>query len=101
VVCGDDILACGLIQGLRTQGLQIPAQLSVSGVDNIAEAERLGLTTIRTDRDETCRTILDILERRINDPELPPQVATISSSLILRDSEGAPRVGKLSNAIKD
>lgn len=98
VVCGDDIIACGLIQGIRAHGFEIPGHVSVSGVDNIAEAERQGLTTIQTDRDETSRAILDILERRIADPELPAQVITISSSLILRDSEGAPRKSKLSRS---
>lgn len=101
VVCGDDIIACGLIQGVRSQGLEIPGHISVSGVDNIAEAERLGLTTIRTDREETSRAILSILERRIADPDLPPQVATIPSSLILRDSEGAPRTCPLPSLSRD
>lgn len=93
LVCGDDIIACGLIQGIRSKGLKVPEHVSVSGVDNIAEADRLGLTTIQTDRDETSRSIFDILERRIADPDLPPQVATIPSSLIARDSVGAARKG--------
>ncbi len=91
VVCGDDIIALGLIQGVRAQGLSVPGDVSVGGVDNIAEAERMGLTTIRTDRGETGRAILDMLEKRIAEPDLPPQVTTIPSSLVLRDSEGAAR----------
>lgn len=101
VVCGDDIIACGLIQGIRSHGMEIPGHVSVSGVDDIAEAERLGLTTIHTDRDETSRAIMDILERRIADPTLPPQVSIITSSLILRDSEGAPRTEALIRGARD
>ena len=91
VVCADDIIACGVMHAARAQGLQIPRDLSVTGVDNIAEAERGALTTIHTNREETGRMVLDLLERRLNDPALPPEVAVIPSSLILRDSVGKPR----------
>jgi LacI family transcriptional regulator len=91
VVCGDDIIACGVIQAVRQSGLSVPKDLSVSGVDNIAEAERLGLTTIQTDRDLTSAAILDLLERRIEEPGLPPQVISMPSTLILRDSQDVPR----------
>jgi len=95
IVCGDDIIACGVLQAARLQGLQIPRDLSVTGVDNIAEAERLSLTTVRTDRDDTSRAIFDLLERRLADPALPVKTAIIPSSLILRDSVNAPRRGAL------
>jgi LacI family transcriptional regulator len=95
VVCADDIVACGVVQAARAQGLQLPRDLSVSGNDDIAEAERLALTTVHTDRDLTSRTIFDLLERRLADPKAPPQVATIPSQLIMRDSVGSPRTHAL------
>lgn len=95
VVCADDIVACGVVQAARAQGLQLPRDLSVSGNDDIAEAERLALTTVHTDRELTSRTIFDLLERRLADPTLPPQVGTIPSQLIMRDSVGAPRAHEL------
>ncbi len=97
VICGDDIIACGVFQAARSQGLLIPRDLSLSGVDNIAEAERLCLTTVNTDRAETSRMVLDLLERRIVDPSLPPQISTVPSTLILRDTQAPPRIGGLSS----
>lgn len=91
VVCADDIVACGVVQAARAQGLQIPGDLSVSGSDDIAEAERLALTTVHTDRADTSRGVFDLLERRLAEPSAPPQVVNIPSQLIMRDSVGAPR----------
>lgn len=91
IVCADDIQACGVLQGARAQGLEIPRDLSITGVDNIAESERLALTTIQTDREATSRAILDSLERRLTEPSIATQVIVIPSELILRDSVGPPR----------
>lgn len=91
VVCCDDIIACGVFQAARTQGLSMPRDLSICGVDDIAEAERLGLTTIRTDREQTSRAVLDLLERRLSDPNRPAEIAIVPSELIMRDSVAEPR----------
>jgi LacI family transcriptional regulator len=93
VVCFDDIIACGLIHAARSSGRLIPDDLSVAGVDDIAEAVRLGLTTIRTDRAATARGMLDLLEKRLKDPARPPEVKIIPSSLVIRGSIGRPRSG--------
>lgn len=91
VVCFDDVIACGLIHAARSSGHVIPDDLSVAGVDDIAEAIRLGLTTIRTDRAATARGILDLLEKRLEDPHRPPEIKMIPSSLVIRGSIGRPR----------
>lgn len=90
VVCCDDSIACGLIYAARSSGFEVPRDISVTGVDDIAEAARIRLTTIHTSRTETARTIIDLLERRLNSKEEPPEVRYISSDLILRDSIGRP-----------
>ena len=48
VVCGNDLLALGVIAGLFRQGVRVPDQVSVVGFDNIELAEQspLPLTTI-------------------------------------------------------
>ena len=94
VVCADDIIACGVLHAARAQGLRIPRDLSITGVDDIAEAERGALTTIHTSREDAAKAILDLLEGRLAEPALQPQIATIPSVLILRDSVGAPRAEK-------
>jgi DNA-binding LacI/PurR family transcriptional regulator len=91
VVCCDDIIACGVVQAARSSGLQIPRDLSVTGVDDIAEAARQGLTTIFTNRDATAKAIFELLERRLASFDAPPEVREIPSELIMRDSLGRPR----------
>jgi LacI family transcriptional regulator len=94
VVCADDIIACGVMHAAHAQGLRIPRDLSVTGVDDIAEAERGALTTIHTSREDAAKAMLELLENRLADRSLPPQIAAIPSVLILRDSVGAPRAEK-------
>ncbi len=86
IVCCDDVIACGVIQAARTAGLRLPKELSVTGVDDIAEATRLGLTTIRTDRRSTARSIMDLMEKRLAEPDGPTEIVSIPGELILRDS---------------
>jgi len=94
IVCADDIIACGVVQGARSGGWQIPRDISVTGVDDIAESSRLGLTTIRTDRNATARAIFELLENRRTDFSRPPEVREIPSELIMRDSFGRARSTK-------
>ncbi len=91
VICGDDIVACGVMHAARLAGWSIPKDLSVVGVDDIAESTRVGLTTIKTNRHEAARAICELLELRRDDFERPPEVRSIPSELILRDSIMRPR----------
>lgn len=92
VICGDDIVACGVMHAARLGGWSIPKDLSVVGVDDIAESTRAGLTTIKTNRLEAAKGICELLELRRQDFERDPEVRSISSELILRDSITRPRV---------
>jgi len=47
VVCTSDVLALGALAEAGRRGMQVPEELTVTGFDCIAEAERVGLTTIR------------------------------------------------------
>ena len=51
VFCVTDLLACGLIDGARTLGIDIPRELCVIGFDDIPQAAwpAYGLTTFRRD----------------------------------------------------
>lgn len=86
VFCADDIIACGVIQIARSAGLSIPDDLSVSGVDDIAESARAGITTIKTDRQEVAKAVCEIVEARKAEPDRAADVRTIPTELILRDT---------------
>lgn len=46
LVCTSDILALGAIDEAKRRGLRVPADLTVTGFDGIADARRAGLTTV-------------------------------------------------------
>jgi DNA-binding LacI/PurR family transcriptional regulator len=47
VCCMGDVLAIGALQGARQRGLSVPDDLTITGYDDVPEASRVGLTTIR------------------------------------------------------
>lgn len=46
IVCASDEIAIGVITAARQLGIQVPAQLSVTGIDDHDLAEMYGLTTV-------------------------------------------------------
>ncbi len=91
VVCGDDIIACGVLHASRIAGWGVPKDISIVGVDDIAESSRVGLTTIKTSRVEAAKAICELLELRSADFERAPEIRSIPSELVLRDSVARPR----------
>lgn len=55
LLCTTDVLALGALGFAQASGLDVPAQLSVTGFDGVAEAERLGLTTVRQSAEDKGR----------------------------------------------
>ncbi|GAB3616113.1 LacI family DNA-binding transcriptional regulator [Okibacterium endophyticum] len=47
VCCFGDVLAIGALEGARQRGLSVPGDLTITGFDDIPEATRAGLTTLR------------------------------------------------------
>ncbi len=91
VLCADDIIACGAMHAARVAGWSIPEDLSIAGVDDLAEGVRMCLTTVRSSRTETAKAICELLELRKADFERPAEVRSIPTELILRDSVARPR----------
>jgi DNA-binding LacI/PurR family transcriptional regulator len=46
ILCSTDVLALGVIKGLRAHGVDVPGEISVTGFDDVPAAEPAGLTTI-------------------------------------------------------
>ncbi|MCW2633468.1 MAG: transcriptional regulator, LacI family, partial [Pseudonocardia sp.] len=47
IICLSDILAMGALRHAAERGLNVPGDLTVTGFDGLAEADRVGLTTVR------------------------------------------------------
>jgi DNA-binding LacI/PurR family transcriptional regulator len=90
--CTADYLALGVLDGLRhVHGLRVPEELQIIGYDDIPQAawKAHDLTTIRQSRKDLCEATLDLLMRRLEDPETPPQVRTCGVTLVRRGTTGS------------
>ena len=67
VLCLNDVVAQGVLFGLRRGGLRVPEDVAVVGCDGIAEGRFLEtpLTTIVLDVETLCARGLDLLARRL------------------------------------
>jgi LacI family transcriptional regulator len=88
VFCGNDVIARGVLDGLREAGVALPMQTGVVGVDNwgvIAEAARPPLTTVDLGLEEIGRRAGDLLLAAI-DGQPAPGVHVVESHLVVRES---------------
>ena len=69
VFCANDILAMGVIDGLRQLGCNIPQDFAIMGVDDIPMASwpSYDLTTIAQPVDKIVQSAVEDLMQRIND----------------------------------
>jgi len=90
VVCLNDHMAIGALDALRHHGFTLPADVSVTGFDDIEEAAWVSppLTTVRQPLDELSSTALSLLLDQIRGVGAVSQVA--ECRVVLRSSCGCP-----------
>lgn len=89
VYCANDQIAFGLMDYVRTTlGLRIPEDVAVIGFDDVPEAAWLSyrLTTFRQDPVVMARRAVELVEKRLANPDLPPAYERVIPELIIRDS---------------
>ncbi len=88
IVCANDTMALGLIDGLKEKGHRIPEDVSVIGFDDITEASELSkpLTTIHPYLDKMAEKCVEILLMKIRKEEIESNEFFIRSKLIIRKS---------------
>ena len=90
IVCGNDQMAIGAMRELHTAGIRVPADIAVTGFDDMHLGALLAptLTTVhqpmRLLGQRACAMLLD----RIADPALPRRVERLPTTLVLRESCG-------------
>jgi LacI family transcriptional regulator len=88
VVCANDQMALGVIDTARIAGVEVPERLIVTGFDGI-DAGRLStprLTTVRQPMERLGRAAVQLLVRRLNDPERSAMSVRLPVEVILRES---------------
>jgi LacI family transcriptional regulator len=89
----NDLMALGVIQGIKESGLRIPGDMAVVGFDDIAFASfpEIGLTTVRQPKYEMGKLAAEILLERILNKEIrEPKRYILEPELIIRTSSCKP-----------
>jgi DNA-binding LacI/PurR family transcriptional regulator len=94
LVCFNDMLAIGALQGVQSAGVQVPAQMSIAGFDNIVFSAFTNppLTTFDQPKRyigfEAARLLLGLLDQPTAEAE--PRMRILRGTLLLRQSTAAP-----------
>ena len=89
VLTYNDLMAIGLMEGLHDQGLRVPQDVSVVGIDDItlSRLTRPKLTTVATPTAAAGRAAVDMLLAYGDDRRTTAQV-NLQTELVIRDSTG-------------
>jgi DNA-binding LacI/PurR family transcriptional regulator len=97
IVCSNDMTAIGVLRAAYLDGLRVPQDLSVIGLDDIDFAEYTlpPLTSIRLSRTDLARAAFEALRVQIEDPANPrmQREFLVTTSLVERGSTAAPPAG--------
>ncbi|MGI6238435.1 MAG: LacI family DNA-binding transcriptional regulator [Christensenellales bacterium] len=89
ICCANDLIALGIISALNEFGMQVPSDVSVTGMDDIPYSQTASprLTTVTNDSDTFAREGVRMLFERIDGAyEGDPRQYEIPNELILRAS---------------
>jgi LacI family transcriptional regulator len=92
IVCANDQMAIGAMRELQTAGIRVPADIAVTGFDDIHLGAMLApaLTTVRQSMRQLGERACTLLLERIADPSLPHRVERLPTELVVRESCGCP-----------
>jgi len=90
IVCGNDEMALGALTALRATRLRVPADVAVTGFDDISAGRhvRPALTTVRQPMRDLGERSVRLLLNRIADAEAGHQSVVLPTELIIRRSCG-------------
>lgn len=87
IYAGNDATAQGVYRALRDVNLRIPDDISVAGCDDtVGSMLYPGLTTIREFPEQIGKKMVEMILNRIAKPDLGPQIVTIPTEFVKRDS---------------
>ena len=94
IICSNDMTAIGVLRATYMEGLRVPQDLSVIGLDDIdfAEFTLPPLTSIRLSRIDLARAAFEALRQQAEDPVSPTiqREFLVSTSLVVRGSTARP-----------
>jgi DNA-binding LacI/PurR family transcriptional regulator len=99
IVAINDMLAIGLIAGLRNCSIRVPEEVSVIGMDDLALSALVSpaVTSIRLPLAAMAQTMVDRIISRLSDPGIPTGEFLFQPTLVARGSVG-PRLNDAERA---
>nr|WP_261977833.1 substrate-binding domain-containing protein [Gordonia sp. NB41Y] len=99
VICHNDPMAIGVMNGVAELGLRIPEDLSVVGIDDspLAELAHPGLTSINVPMGRAGVLALDLVYQRSIEPDSPVREVHLPTQLVVRRSTSHAREGDTSS----
>jgi DNA-binding LacI/PurR family transcriptional regulator len=90
IVAINDMLAIGLIAGLRQCGIRVPEEVSVVGMDDIALSALVSpaVTSVQLPLAAMAKTMVDRIISRLGDPRIPTGEFLFQPTLVTRESVG-------------
>ena len=97
ILCSNNMTAIGVLRAAYMNGLRVPDDLSVIGLDDVdfAEFTLPPLTTIRLSRADLAQAAFEALRQQAEEPVAAriQREFLVSTSLVVRGSTGAPPAG--------
>ena len=91
IICGNDVLALGVLFECRARGLRVPQDISVTGFDGMDISEQVDppLTTVKIPAAEMGRRAADYLIARIENSPIPEKTR-FDAQLVIRGTTAPP-----------
>jgi DNA-binding LacI/PurR family transcriptional regulator len=88
IFAGEDAVARGAYKAIQEGNLRIPDEISVIGFNDTPEAAALNppLTSVRVFTEQAGKRMAELVLKKIGSPELEPEVVTIPTQLVKRES---------------
>jgi len=92
-VCFNDVIAFGVMLGLRQQGLEPGRDFAVVGYDDLQEAALWtpALTTVAVQSTQIGEAAAQLLLDRLENVDAPRREVVLQPSLVVRESSGPPK----------
>jgi DNA-binding LacI/PurR family transcriptional regulator len=95
ILAGNDPTAHGVYKALRDRGLKVPDDISVVGCDDtVGTWLSPALSTTREFPEQLGKQLVELVLKRIAQPDQDPQCVMIPTEFIKRDSCGPPRASR-------
>ena len=88
IFASNDMMAFGVMDAVREEGLSIPKDISIIGFDDILQSANVHprLTTVRQPLEQMGRVATTMLLELINNPDRQPEKLELATELIIRET---------------